>query len=77
MVGLTLYAAIEAKAPLSVLKALLPVNPAVGEAVCRRQDDGMVVFPPALMAAANDCELESIFVLLRYDPAPIVLREGA
>jgi ubiquitin carboxyl-terminal hydrolase L3 len=65
---LPLHAAIEANAPLSVLEALLRVNPATGEAVFRRKGDVMVNFPPALMAAANDCDLESIFALLRYVP---------
>jgi hypothetical protein len=72
---LPLHAAIEANAPLSVLEALLRVHPVAGEAVCRRHGDEMWNFPPVLMAAASDCHLESIFVLLRYVPT-IVKRQG-
>ena len=63
---LPLHAAILGNAPLSVLKALLRVNPAAGETVCRFGGDAMLNFPLALTAAASDCDLESIFVLLRH-----------
>jgi hypothetical protein len=72
---LPLHAAIEANAFLSILEALLRATPAAGEAVCRCKDDVMLNFPPALMAAASDCDLESIFVLLRYVPT-ITKRQG-
>jgi hypothetical protein len=65
---LPLHAAIEANASLSILEALLCATPAAGIAVCRCEDDVMFNFPPALMAAASDCDLESIFVLLRHVP---------
>jgi hypothetical protein len=72
---LPLHYAIEANATLSVLKALLRVNPATGEALCSGQDDVMLNFPPALIAAASDCDLGSIFVLLRYVPT-LMKRHG-
>jgi ankyrin repeat protein len=66
---LPLHIAIESRASLSVLEVLLrATNPNAGEAVCRRRDDIMLNFPPVLMAAASDCDLESIFALLRYAP---------
>jgi hypothetical protein len=65
---LPLHVAIEANASISILETLLRATPAAGEAVCRCEDDVMFNFPPALMAAANDCDLESIFMLLRYVP---------
>jgi hypothetical protein len=65
---LPLHIAIESRASLSVLEALLRANPDAGEAVCRRRNDIMLNFPPVLMAAASDCTLESIFALLRYAP---------
>jgi hypothetical protein len=65
---LPLHIAIESRASLSVLEVLLHANPDTGEAVCRRRDDVMLNFPPVLMAAASDYDLESIFTLLHYDP---------
>jgi hypothetical protein len=65
---LPLHYAVEAKAPLSVLEALLRAGPATGEELCCQKDDVMLNFPPALMAAVSDCDLESIFVLLRSIP---------
>lgn len=65
---LPLHAAIEANAPLPVLKALLHVNPAAGQAVSLRRENGTVNFPPALLAAVSNCNLESIFILLCSNP---------
>jgi hypothetical protein len=65
---LPLHVAIRANGQLSILEAMLHVNPVSGVAVCRCRDDAMANFPPAILAAASDCDLESIFVLLRHDP---------
>jgi hypothetical protein len=43
-------------------------NPATGEVLCQHEDNTILNFPTALMAAACGCHLERIFVLLHHDP---------
>jgi hypothetical protein len=73
---LPLHCAIEVNAPLSVIETLLHDNPDTGGAILHCRDHVMLNFPPALMAAACDCDLESIFVLLHYDFPAITKRLG-
>jgi hypothetical protein len=73
---LPLHCAIEVNAPLSVIETLLRDNPDTGGAILHCRDHVMLNFPPALMAAACDCDLESIFVLLYYDFPTITKRWG-
>lgn len=64
---LPLHAAIQAKAPFETLKMLLDFHKPAGKEVCRH-DPNFYNFPPAVMAAAMDCDCSSIFYLLRNDP---------
>ncbi len=66
---LPLHIALKARADFRVIKPLLEANASASVDLCKVSDRRFRKVPPIIMAAEHDCDLSTVYTLLRADPS--------